>query len=163
MGLGKRGKEGRFGEETPARMDRRAARLFGGLNDTDWIEVALARSRGAEHDLLESARIRRVFIGRRDAEDGLDPHTDARSCDARGDFTAVGDEDAMKGPRLAHCGAFTKSRPESHLVPASGSKIVTRWTRIYRRWLGLAAGCEAHRPPQNDEAEKKKEERNQSM
>jgi hypothetical protein len=92
-----RGEERILRQEAPARVQRAAALLHGGLHDRIRAQVARARGRGPQaHHAVERARPGGVAIGLRDHAVGRDPELARAGGDARDDLAAVGDQEALE-------------------------------------------------------------------
>ena len=83
-------------EEAPARVQRGAARLHGGLHDALDVEIRLRRACRAEHHDLAALGVRRRAIGLADGEHRHDAECVTGACDPDGNFPAIGDQQAMK-------------------------------------------------------------------
>ena len=93
-------------QEAPARMQRRAARLHGGLHDALDVEIRLRGAPGPEHDDLAAVQIRRAAIGFARREHRHDAERVTRTRDAHRDIAAIRDQQPMK-QRGCHAGDVT--------------------------------------------------------
>ena len=91
------GELGILGEETVAGMNRVGSGDLGGRDDARDLQVALARRRGADADVVVGeADVQRLAVGLGVDGDGLDAELAARADDAQRDLAAIGDENLLK-------------------------------------------------------------------
>src|SRR5712691_960466 len=89
-----------FGEKTIARVDRIGATGAGDVEQTGAIQIALGGFRGTEQvRFIGKVRMGRIAVGFRIDRDGAQAEISACAHDAHSNFTTVGNEELLHGPR----------------------------------------------------------------
>src|SRR5690606_17368838 len=91
------GKIGTLGEEPVAGMNRVGAGDLGGADDGGNVQVAVEAPRRTDADVfVGKADVERVLVGFGIDGNGLDPQFAARTDDAKGDLSTIGDKDLLE-------------------------------------------------------------------